>query len=123
MIILISILIIYLEKDNGKRYLELTGANLHIASLDLEDATSQWKGNGNGYVREEESVINLTKNRNSLRSFQSDEMSMYTANEFESENEEYTINSDSFSCSFSESDGTASESQQSPRKKKRWYFF
>jgi hypothetical protein len=48
---------------------------------------------------------------------------MYTANENE-ENEEYTINSDSFDYSFSESDGTTgSESQQSPRKKKRWYFF
>ena len=84
----------------------------------MEEATSQYI---NGYVREDaKSVSSLTKNRNSLRSFQSDEMSMYTAHEFESENEEYTINSDS----FSESDGTtASESQQTPRKKKRWYFF
>ena len=86
----------------------------------------------NGYVREvvedvsnSNSNSNIKKNRVSLLSFQSDDMSMYTANEYDlSDNDDNTINSDSFSCSFSESDATSNpESQSSPRKKKKWFFF
>ena len=113
------------EKNNGARYLELTGANLHIASLDLEDAIGIHINRG--YVREEveDHHNSIKKNRVSLLSFQSDDMSMYTANEYDmSDNDDNTINSDSLSCSFSESDATSNtESQSSPRKKKRWFFF
>lgn len=99
--------------------MELTGANLHIASLDLEEAMSSPQSNG---YQPEPSIIKLKRNQESLRSFQSDEMSMYTANE-NSDNEENTINSDSFSCTFSDSDTLSNPSNPSPKKKKRWYFF
>lgn len=75
--------------------------------------------NGYSQVKLEPSI---KKNQESFRSFQSDEMSMYTANEY-SDNEENTINSDSFSCSFSDSDTLSNPSNPSPKKKKKWYFF
>jgi hypothetical protein len=112
------------EKEKG-RYLELTGANLHIASMDLEEQTLQ---KSNGYIRDNDHYIipSLTRNRASLLSFQSDDISMYTANEYDdrSDDVDETIYSDTFTATDSDIvSRNSSEANISPKKSKRFWIF
>ena len=117
------------EKEKS-RYLELTGANLHIASMDLEEQTLQQQQQNNGYVRESNNhyIITspLTKNRASLLSFQSDDISMYTANEYDDKSDEIdeASYSDTFTATDSDIVSMNSETNNiSPKKKNKSFFF
>ena len=112
------------EKEKN-RYLELTGATFHIPSMDLEEKTLQYD---NGYVRDNDLYTTppLTKNGVSLLSFQSDDISMYTANEYDDRSDD--LDETTYSDTFSATDSniisrTSSDANVSPKDSKRFWLF